>query len=145
MNYTRIAIAAVAAWVADMIYGFIVYGNLLTAQFEAHPGVFRASAGQNLPLLFAGLFVGILALAAIYAKGYEGGNGIAEGIRFGVLIAIVMLGFVFVDNYVLLNLGRRIAASLAIAGMVEMVLIGAVVGATYKPAAAPVRARATTV
>ena len=141
MNYTRIALAAVAAWVVDMIYGFVVYGNLLTAQFQSYPGVFRATADEKLPILFAGLFIGMLALAAIYAKGYEGGSGIVEGVRFGVLIALLMFGMISLGNYALYNVGRRLAASFAAANFIEMILIGAVIGAAYKPAA-PLRTRA---
>lgn len=35
MNYTRLALAAIAATLADFVYGFVVYGNILTSSFLA--------------------------------------------------------------------------------------------------------------
>src|SRR5207344_1512855 len=84
MNVSRLALAAVAATIFDALYGFLVYGTLLAPEFAKYPGVFRSNeAGQAfLPLMFGGLFIAILAAAVIYAKGYEGGSGVAEGVRF---------------------------------------------------------------
>ena len=39
MNYSRVAVAAVAATVVDSVYDFVVYGNLPANRFAQHPGV----------------------------------------------------------------------------------------------------------
>ena len=49
MNYSRLALAAAAAWIVDGLYGFVVYGNLLTAEFALYPGVFRPLEAIELP------------------------------------------------------------------------------------------------
>ena len=137
MNYARLAMAAVAATVFDAVYGFGVYGMLLAPEFARHPAVYRANeAGQAfLPLMFAGLFIAIVAAAIIYAKGYEGGSGAAEGIRFGFLLGVFVV-FAFAGvNYAVLNIGRRLAVMVAAAGFVEWLLIGTIIGLVYKPAA----------
>ena len=137
MNYARLALAAVAATVVDAIYGFGVYGTLLAPEFAKYPAVYRSNeAGQAfLPLMFGGLFLAIAAAAIIYAKGYEGGSGAAEGIRFGFLLGVFVV-FAFAGvNYAVLNIGRRLAVMTAAAGLVEWLLIGTVIGAVYKPAA----------
>ena len=136
MNYARLVLAAVAATVFDSLYGFLVYGMLMVPEFERYPGVFRsADAGMGfLPLMFAGLLIAILAAAMIYAKGYEGGSGLAEGARFGLLLAVfVVFAFVAV-NYATLNIGRKLAVMTAAAGFVEWLLIGTIIGLVYKPA-----------
>src|SRR5580692_6432939 len=106
MNYARIVLAALAATVVDAVYGFIVYGNLLTSQFERFPGVYRPAATQGayMPFLFGGVFLAMLAAAFIYAKGYEGGSGIAEGIRFGMLIGLVEIGYSVMVSYAITNI-----------------------------------------
>ena len=85
MNYGRLAAAAAAAWIADGLYGFIVYGNLMTSEFALYPGVFRPLEAMNakMPFLFAGLLLTMFVATFIYAKGYEGGAGFPEGARFG--------------------------------------------------------------
>jgi hypothetical protein len=135
VNYGRLAAAAVAAWIADGLYGFIVYGNLMTAEFGLYPGVFRPLEAMNakMPFLFAGLLISMFVAAFIYAKGYEGGAGFPEGARFGVLIGLFMAG-VALGNYAILNIGTRLAASFAVAGLVEWTIVGIVIGLVYRPA-----------
>lgn len=136
MNLGRLALAAVAATVVDTVYGFLVYGVLLAGSFAEFPNVYRSNeAGMAyLPLMLLGIFVAIAALTLIYSKGYEGGSGVVEGLRFGVLFAIVMV-FVFVGvNYATLNIGRRLSLELAMAAFVEWVLVCMTIGAVYKPA-----------
>ena len=136
MNYARLVLAAVAATVFDAVYGFLVYGMLLAPEFARYPGVYRSNeAGQAfLPLMFGGLFIAIAAAAIIYAKGYEGGSGVAEGARFGALLGVfVVFAFAAVD-YAVLNIGRRLAVMTAAAGFVEWLVIGVIIGLVYKPA-----------
>ena len=118
MNYARLAFAGVAAALLDFVYGGLVYGMLLTSQFAAFPAVFRSTKSQMgyLPTMFCGLLVGMFAITAIYAKGYEGGTGLAEGLRFGLLVAIFNAGYFAVTSYAILNIGRGLSVSMAAAG-----------------------------
>jgi hypothetical protein len=136
MNYARVVLAAVAATVFDACYGFVVYGMLLAPGFARYPAVYRSNeAGlAYLPLMFAGLFVAIVAVAVIYAKGYEGGSGIAEGARFGLLLGVFVVFAFAAVNYATLNIGRRLALTVAAAGFVEWLVIGIVIGLIYSPA-----------
>jgi hypothetical protein len=136
MHYARLVLAAVAATVFDAVYGFLVYGTAMAPEFARYPGVFRGEdTGPGfLPLMFAGLFIAIAAAAVIYAKGYEGGSGLAEGARFGVLLGLFVV-FAFASvNYATLNVGRKIAVMTAAAGFVEWLVIGTIIGLVYKPA-----------
>lgn len=141
MNYARIALAAVAATVFDAVYGFLVYGTLLAPEFAKYPDVFRSNeAGQAfLPAMFGGLFVAIVAVVIIYAKGYEGGSGLAEGGRFGLLLGVfVVLAFTAV-NYATLNINKKLAGMLGVAGFFEWLVIGTIIGLVYKPPARSAR------
>jgi hypothetical protein len=135
MNYGRLAAAAVAAAVVDMVYGFVVYGNLLTGQFAQFPGVYRPPEDMSyMPFLMLGVLVAAIGATYIYAKGYEGGSGVAEGARFGAVIGVFVVG-ISIINYAVLNIGRRLAVGMALAGFVEWVLLGVVIGLVYKPVA----------
>jgi hypothetical protein len=136
MNYARLVLAAVAATVFDAVYGFLVYGMLIAPEFSRYPGVYRSNeAGMAfLPLMFAGLFIAFAAAAIIYAKGYEGGSGVAEGARFGFLLAVFVVFAFAAVNYAVLNIGRRLAVMTAAAGFVEWLVIGVIIGLVYKPA-----------
>ncbi|HWF86005.1 MAG TPA: hypothetical protein VG222_14200 [Vicinamibacterales bacterium] len=144
MNYGRLALAAVVATIVDGVYGFIVYGNLLTAQFAAYPGVYRPAETQGpfMAYLFGGIFLAMLAASWIYAKGYEGGSGLMEGARFGVLVGILEVGYSVIVTYAITNIGRRLTGSIAAASLLEWILAGIVIGLVYKPAFASAGRRA---
>jgi hypothetical protein len=132
MHYSRIALAGVVAWVVDSLYGYLVYARLLAADFGANTGAFRAAADQNLPLIFVGTLIGMLTLAFVYAKGYEGGPGIPEGLRFGAVIGVFMTGYVSLGNYATLNITGDLAVKFGVAAFIEMIVVGAALGAVYK-------------
>src|SRR5262245_1169283 len=142
MNYGRLAGAAVAAAVVDMIYGFLVYGMALQGEFSRYPMIYRPPEDMSyMPYLMLGILIGTFTAAYIYAKGYEGGAGVAEGARFGACLGVFVGLYIGLVNYAVMNLGRKITAGLAVAGFVEWVLLGIVIGAIYKPAAAPAARR----
>lgn len=142
MNYGRLTLAAVVATVVDAGYGFLVWGTLLAGEFGRYPGVFRSmeEGPGYLPLMFVGILLAMLVAAYIYAKGYEGGSGLWEGLRFGVCLGVFVVGATYFVDYSILNIGRRLAACMAVAGFVEWILAGVVIGLLYKPATSSRRA-----
>jgi uncharacterized protein DUF1761 len=135
MNYTRLALAAVVATIVDMVYGFAVYGIALSSEFGRYPNVFRPMDEINakIPFMIVGTLVAMFAVAYIYAKGYEGRSGTQEGLRFGALVGVFAVGYIAVGNYVVMNIGRRLAVSMAVAGLVEWIVVGLALGVVYKP------------
>ncbi len=137
MNYGRLALAALAATIVDGVYGFVVYGNIISSEFAKYPAIYRPAESQtaHLPLMFVGLLFAMLVASYLYAKGYEGGSGVQEGMRFGVLLGLVMVGYVAGVNYAIMNIGKRMAVYYALAALVEWVAIGIVIGFVYSPRA----------
>ena len=134
MNYGRLAAAAIAAFVVDSAYGFVVYGNALAGQFGRYPSVYRpADDTSHLPVLFAGIFIAACAAAYIYAKGYEGGSGVSEGLRFGAALGVFAVGYSALVSWAVLNIGRTLAICMSAAAFVEWLIVGAVIGVVYKP------------
>jgi hypothetical protein len=138
MNYGRLVLAAVVAMIIDLIYGYAVYGMALGSFFAVAPGVFRPldAVTQHLPALLGGTALGMLAATAIYAKGYEGKSGLAEGLRFGLLIAIFAAGYFNIANSAVMNYGLKLAAVMSVAAVGEWLIVGATIGLLYKPAVA---------
>jgi hypothetical protein len=138
MSYGRLVAAAVVALIVFFAYGFLVNGLLIRNEYSPYTGVYRAkdAVSDYMPLGFAGTFVGMLALAMIYAKFSAGGGGAAEGARLGVLIGIFSACTHVIDNYVTLNIGGRLAAELAVASFLQWVAVCVAIGLVYRPARA---------
>jgi len=136
VNYGRLALAAVAASAVDAIYGFLVWGQVLSAAFAPYPAIFRSSAEQTayLPLMFVGVLVGMFFASWVYAKGYEAGAGALQGVRFGALMGLLIGAYMAGVNYGLLRIGKRLALTSGVGWLGEWLVVGLVIGLVYRPA-----------
>lgn len=140
MNFARVAAAAVVAWIVSIGIGFFVNTVLLADLALANTPPMRQEAELMglLPVGFVFLLLGFFAFAYAYARGYEGGNGVMEGIRFGVVAALLVIGFGVIWQYVVFPITGSMAVAIVIDTIVELAIYGAIVGAIYKPARKPV-------
>jgi hypothetical protein len=111
MNYARIALAGLGAFVAYFALGtfaFTLPG--MKNEFMKYPAVYRSQEGIKsvMPAGMAAMFVAMLVLAVIYAMLYRGGSGLAEGTRFGALIGVFAICSFVIHNYVNLNIGLKL-------------------------------------
>ena len=138
MNFVRIVLAALGAFVAYFAVGGLAFAALpwLKDEFLKYSAVYRSQEGIKsvMPVGMAAMFVAILALAVIYALLYHGGSGIAEGARFGAHIGIFAIGSFVVHNYVNLNIGLALTLQQSVAYFVEWLVVGIVIGLIYRPA-----------
>ena len=141
MNFPRVAAAAVAAWILYMVMGYLVHGLLLADLYRQSSAVMRPEPDANaiLPFNFGLVLIGFFAFAYAYAKGYEGGSGLHEGLRFGVLISIMLCTFVSIWQYMIWPATAGLLTAWLIDYVVEFALYGMVVGVMYKPLPAPAR------
>ena len=144
MNLARVALAAVAAWVLYLSISFVVHGILLRDLYMQYTGVMRpeAEASGILPIGFAFALVGVFAFAYAYAKGYEGGSGLLEGLRFGVLVGILLCAFGSIWEYMVWPVGKRLLVAWLVDHIAEFAIYGMVVGPIYKPQAQSSRLQA---
>ena len=145
MNVRRVALAAVVAWIVSLAIGFFVNDYLFAGMSAANGSALRpeAALNANLPVGLIVLLVAFFAFAYMYAKGYEGGSGIAEGVRFGVTVGVIIVGFGTVWMWVMFPLSGNFALAMIIDSIVESAIYGAIVGVVYKPSSVPVARRAT--
>jgi len=136
MNYARLLAAAVAATIVDGLYGFVVWGKVLNSEFGRYPAIYRpAGDTSGFVLMFAGIFVAMCCAAWAFAKGYEGGSGLAEGLKFGIVIALVVGAYFSGANYGTMRIGKRMALTYLAGAFGEWLVAGLVIGLVYKTAA----------
>jgi hypothetical protein len=137
VNYVRIVIASVAAFIAYMGTGALMFVALpmVRDEFRKYPAVYRGHEGQmsHMPVAMAGILVAMVALAFLYARLYRGVSGLTEGALFGVLIAVFVLGAFVLHNHANLNIGPALTAYSAVAYCIEWLIAGIVIGLVYRP------------
>ena len=141
MNYSRLALAALGGTVASFAVGFLVLWLVpgLIKEGHKYPAVFRPKEEMMtvMPIGLVATFISILVVAIIFAMMPQGGSGITEGARFGVLIGIFVVCAFVLHNYVNLNIGLKLALGQAVTYFLQWAIIGIVIGLIYKPVATP--------
>ena len=137
MNFARIALASVAALVAYMALGGLLFAVIpsLKTEFGKYPAVYRSQQGQmsHMPTGMAAMLLSMVVLAVLYAKLYTPGSGLVQGAVFGVLIGLYAVGSFVLHNYVNLNIGLKITIQSAMVYLVEWTVVGTVIGLIYRP------------
>ena len=132
MNYARIALAGIAAWLASIVARISHQRHLAAASVSGERLGVQASGGYRalLPIGLGAQLVACLAFAFAYAKGYEGdGSHIGEGMRFGLIVALMIDGFAVVWNYVTQPIAPRLGVLADRSRIVgQLGVYGAIVG-----------------
>jgi len=136
MNWKKFFIAFVAAWIFVFVFGGFFHEVLLKDTYAALPqGLQRTEADfkSHFGWLVVGQVLFVLMFTLIYASGFAGG-GVAGGIKLGIMLAIMGIGGHALINYAVQPLPGNLIAYWSIGALVEMAIVGAIVGAIYKPA-----------
>ena len=114
-------------------WGYLVNGVVLKDVYAETPNIFRSQS--EMMALFHWILIGqailILAFVMMYASGFAGG-GVMAGIRLGILLELAAIGS-RMAIYAVQPFPGKLLVYGSIGGLVEMVIVGAIVGAIYKP------------
>src|SRR5919198_5956104 len=131
----RFVIAFIAAYVFMFVWGWILNGVLLKDVYAEMPNLWRSQS--EMMSLFHWIIIGqallIFAFVAIYASGFAGG-GVMAGIRLGILLEVAAIGM-RMGIYAVQPFPGKLLVYSSVSGLIEMIVLGAIVGAIYKPAA----------
>jgi len=118
--------------------GFFTEGWLFRGDFAPYTAVYRSSdtVMRYMPLGMVFSFIGIFVIAMIYARLCSGRSGVLEGLRLGALVGIFVACILAGTNYVILNIGGKLALEQAAGSFVQWVLVGIVIGLIYRPLSA---------
>ena len=136
MNYKRLFLAAIASFISYFALGTLFFAVFGRDAYRPYAAIYRPmpEIQRFLPLGMAATLVALFVLAVMYAKGYEGGGRLAEGFRFGILVAVFFDCVFVVHNYVNLNIGLQLTLQQAVAYFFEWLIACIIIGLVYKPA-----------
>lgn len=135
MNTKRWLYASAAAFVVMAILEFVINGVLLADIYKQTASVWRPETEmrQMMWLFWLAYLIFAPVFTLIYAKGYESSKpGIGQGARFGIYLGLLTAIPMNLIWYVVLPISATLAVYWAIAGMVEMIAMGIIVGLIYK-------------
>ena len=127
-------IAWVVVFIVWMVGSFIVHGTLLKADYAKLPNLFRpeTDAQNYLPFMLLAHVIMSGALVWIYARGAEAKPWLPQGLRFGVVIALLTIVPTYMIYYAVQPMpGMHVVKQIVFDGVLMLVL-GAVVAFWYR-------------
>jgi hypothetical protein len=138
----KFLIAWVVLFIAWFIGSFVVHGVLLSADYMQLTSLFRteADAQRYFPLMVLAHVILAGAFVWIYARGVEAKPWLAQGVRFGIAVALLTI----VPSYLIYFVVQPMPASVVIKQIVFdgilLVILGIIVAWLYRAVGTPQRA-----
>src|SRR5437870_6397107 len=124
----RFMLAFVAAYIFIFAWGWLLNGVFLKDVYAQTPNLWRSQS--EMIGLFHWIIIGqaliVFSFVMIYASGFAGG-GVIAGIRLGVLLEIAAIGM-RLGFYAVQPIPGKLILYGSIGGLLEMVLVGAMIG-----------------
>jgi hypothetical protein len=133
----KFVIAWIVLFVAWFLGSFVVHGVLLRSDYMQLINLFRAEGDEQkyFPLMILAHAILSGAFVWIYARGAEPKPWIAQGIRFGVAVALLTIVPTYMIYFVVQPMPGELVIKQIVYDGVLMVLLGAIVAWLYRDAA----------
>jgi hypothetical protein len=132
----------ITAWIVIFIVwfigGFVVHGVLLKSDYLQLAGLFRTDSDQMkyFPLMIFAYVILSAAFVWIYARGVEAKPWMAQGVRFGVAIALLTIVPTYIIYFVVQPMPGGLVVKQIIFDGILMVILGLIVAWLYRDNAA---------
>lgn len=130
----RFVIAWLATFVVWMVGSFIVHGALLQADYAALSSMFRPEkdAQPYLPFMLLAHVILSGAFVWIYARGVEAKPWLGQGIRFGLVVALLTVIPTYMIYYAVQPMPGMLVVKQIVFDGILLLVLGAVVAFMYR-------------
>ena len=131
----RFWIAGIVASVVFFLIGFLVHGLIMTQDYMGLKSLFRpeAEAMGNMPIMILAHIIMGFALAWIYSQGISGDSWIAQGLRFGIAAALLVIVPWYLIYYSIQPWPAVTVAKQIVFDGIGMIIAALAVAFVYKP------------
>jgi hypothetical protein len=132
-------IAWIVLFVAWMLGSLVVHGMLLRPDYMQLTNLFRSEAGGQtyFPLMLLAHVILSGAFVWIYARGVEAKPWLAQGIRFGIAVALLTSVPTYIIYFVVQPMPGNVVVKQIIFESALMVILGIIVAWLYRLKTAP--------
>lgn len=132
-------IAWLVLFIAWFIGSFIVHGVLLNADYKQLGSLFRPDndAQKYFPLMFLAHVILSGAFVWIYARGVEAKPWLAQGVRFGIAVALLTVVPTYMIYFVVQPMPGEVVVKQICFDSALLVVLGAIVASVYRNTARP--------
>jgi hypothetical protein len=126
MDMKKTAIATVAGFVLQMGGSYLLHSVILMNSYMATADLWRTqeAMGHRMWEMLVAQFIFVLGAVLIYQRGVERKSPVGQGVRYGILLAMVSIVPASLIEYVTTPMPHRLAAHWIIGEGVQCVLLG---------------------
>ena len=130
----KFIIAWIAIFIVWMLGSFVVHGALLSADYMALKSMFRSEADSQayLPFMLGAHVIMAGAFVWIYARGAEAKPWLAQGLRFGVAVALLAVVGSYMIYYAVQPMPGALVVKQIVFDSVLLLVLGALVAFLYR-------------
>lgn len=132
MNVKKFLLASLAVFVTLQILDYVIHMLLLAKDYQATASVWRADMMDIFWIMYITGAILSLLFVYIFIKGYQG-KGIPEGIRYGLIMGILLMTLGAVNQYIVYPIPLELAIKWTVYGIIEFMIAGVVAALIYKP------------
>lgn len=135
MDMKKTAIATVAGFVLQMGGSYLLHSVILMKSYTDTSGLWRTedAMGHRMWVMLIAQFVFVLGAVLIYQRGLERKGAIGQGIRYGILLAMVSIVPASLIEYVTVPIPHTIAFHWIIGEGVQCLLLGILTALICQP------------
>jgi len=131
MNIKRIIIASLGVFITFELLEIVIHGKILMNTYESMPEVWRPDMESKMWIMYVTALFFSFIFTIIFAKGYEN-KGVLEGVRYGILIALLMNVIGMFNQYVVYPIPFSLALQWFILGTIQIIICGMVAAVLYR-------------
>ena len=130
----RFPVAWIIVFLAWMVGSFLVHAVLLKEDYMQLPNLFRpeADAQRYFPLMILAHAILAGALVWIYAQGVRAKPWLAQGVRFGITVALLTVVPTYMIYCVVQPMPGMVVVKQIVFDAILVVILGAIVAALYR-------------
>ena len=135
MNHQRGSLALICAFVLVFLFGFVWHGILMKGAYAETASLWRTEGDfqNHFWILIVGHAVLAFAFTGLYVS-KVGENSVATGLGYGIVFGIFCAGVELI-RFAVEPITAKILLMWIVGDIIQFAIVGAVVGAIYKPLA----------
>ncbi|HUK30489.1 MAG TPA: hypothetical protein VLV89_05195 [Candidatus Acidoferrum sp.] len=135
MDMKKTVGAIVAAFVVYAGTGYLIHEVLLKSAYTATADLWRPEDAMQhkLWIMLLSEFIFAVGAVLVYQRGLEKKSWVGQGIRFGILLSLVSSVPGYMMNYVVINVGHRLALHWILSGIAQAIIVALVIAVICQP------------
>ena len=133
MNVKKLVLTIIVIFVVANLTGFFIHAILLAPDYMAVKEHYRPEGQEKMIFICLAYLAFAIGSVVVYAKGVENKPWLGQGLRFGILMWLVLAVPSFLIAYAVQEVPTMLMVKQVLFEGVDKLLLGAITAALYRP------------